>query len=97
MLDVADIKIAYNNLYKQIRKYMWEFPAVEALADLEVECYKTCPSLDNISKELNRLYYYLTSVISEDDELKLAYESLRDIISSNDTTYSKLGIMKEVQ
>lgn len=96
MISFADIQVAYNNLYKQIRKYLWDFQAVEALADLEIACYRTCQDLQEISSALNRFVTYTLEVRREDADLDKAINDLQSLINSDTSTYAKLNRVNEV-
>ena len=96
MINFADIQVAYNNLYKQVRKYLWDFQAVEALADLEIACYRTCQDLQEISSALNRFVTYTLEVRREDADLDKAINDLQSLIDSDTSTYAKLNRVNEV-
>ena len=96
MISFADIQVAYNNLYKQVRKYLWDFQAVEALADLEIACYRTCQDLHEISSALNRFVTYTLEVRREDADLDKAINDLQSLIDSDTSTYAKLNRVNEV-
>lgn len=96
MISFADIQVAYNNLYKQVRKYLWDFQAVEALADLEIACYRTCQDLQEISSALNRFVTYTLEVRREDADLDKAINDLQSLIDSDTSTYAKLNRVNEV-
>lgn len=96
MINNADVRLAYNNLYKEIRKYMWEFPAVEALADFEIACYKTCLDLYEVRDTFNQLFLYIRDIASEDEDMQESIDKLQDLINSSDTYYSDLYKVGEV-
>lgn len=96
MLNYADIQIAYNKLYTEIRRYIWSFEAVCALADLEIACYKTCPDLDEVKNAFYTFKLYAQQLFSEDEELESVFDNFEDIMNSDDTTYAKLNKVEEV-
>lgn len=96
MISYADIRVCYNKLYEEIRKYIWDFHTVEALADLEIACYQTCPDISNIRYCLSELHTHISSLFTEDEELQRAYEALHDLIYSEDEYYVKLNKVQEV-
>lgn len=96
MISCHDIQNTYNKLYAEVRRYLWDFAAVEALANLEIACYKTCPDLHEIRTALDQLSYYTHDVATEDEDLSAAVEALRELIDSDDTTYAKLNKVNEV-
>lgn len=96
MLNCATLQKAYNDLYKQIRNYMWSFQAVEAIADLEIACYKACPDLDEVRRCLNRLLQYMRDVMNDDPDLEKAVNKFQDTLSDETETYMKLNKVNEV-
>lgn len=96
MISYKSIQRAYDNLYKVIREYIWGFPVVEALADLEIESYKTCPDIVRVRSKLNNLKLQVLDVIREDEELDKAFENFNTLISESDDVYAKLTQVKEV-
>lgn len=95
MISCSEIHNLYNDLYKEIRKYFWTMPAVEALADLEVACYKACPDLVEVKNCVNNLKLYARDVILDDEDLKDAFDAF-DEINVDDTVYVKLDKVNEV-
>ncbi len=95
MISYATIQHAYNDLYVEVRKYLWEFPAVEALADLELACYQACPDLDNVRRQLSRFKSYARCV-DDDKDLNDAISAFEDILSDADETFVKLTKLNEV-
>ena len=55
MITTNDLQRLYVDMYKQIREYLWPFRIVEALADLEIACYKAFPDIDEVKKCFRRL------------------------------------------
>ena len=96
MINSLDIQNAYNELYAQVRKYFWDFSAVDALADLEIACYKACPDLIEVDRAFKRFRPYLHAVISEDDDLAQSVDEFEDIIDVEDSVYIKLNKVNEV-
>lgn len=96
MISSAKIQHEYNRMYKQIRKYIWDFSAVEALADLEVEVYRLCPDIYSIRDRLSNFRLFTREVEFEDEELQRAIDKFEDLINEDDTPFAKLWQTKEV-
>lgn len=96
MINCADLQLAYNYLYSELRKYFWSFEAVEALANLETATYRACPDLSEIKHALTQMKYYAYQTLFEDEDLKDAFESFEELLDSDDTTYMKLNKVNEV-
>ena len=96
MINCTKIQHQYNRLYKELRKYIWDFEVVEAIADLEIECYKTCQDLNLIRNVFNVLKYYVQDVAYYDEDLAKSMDKFEELISSDDTPYAKLWQVTEV-
>jgi hypothetical protein len=95
MINCTKIQYQYNRLYREIRNYIWDFDAVEALADLEIEVYKTCQDLDSIRNAFSNLRLYTREVEYYDEDLAKALDKFEELINSDDTPYAKLWMVKE--
>lgn len=83
----VDIQNKYQKLYVFLMEYLWDYKVVEALANLEISCYKTFPDKDEMLKYLNELRRGIQATyneLSEDDEpeFEKAYTALEDAINS---------------
>jgi len=96
MINCADIQTGYNKLYEEVRRYIWSFQAVEALADLELACYETCLDLTQVRAAFNRFRSYALDAMYDDEELSAAFDQFEKLINSDDTSYANLYQTKEV-
>lgn len=55
IITSIDIQNAYQKLYVFLMGYLWDYKVVEALANLEISCYKTFPDKDEMLKYLDEL------------------------------------------
>lgn len=95
MVSFADIQNAYNKVYVELRKYVWDFPTVAALADLEIAVYKTCQDLPDVRAKYYRLKGCISDVILIDEDLQKRLNIFEDLIHADDT-YVKLNQVEEV-
>jgi len=95
MISYSDIQNAYNRVYAAMRKYIWDFSVVEALADLEIAAYKTFPNLSEVRSRFYRLRGMVSYLFPEDKEMKKRFDSLGDILEE-DVTFSKINQVNEV-
>lgn len=95
MVSFAEIQNGYNNIYREIRKYIWDFPVVACLADLEIACYKTCQSLEDLRIKFARLKGLVIDVLYEDEDFKKAMDYFEDLINES-SVYVKLNQVQEV-
>lgn len=66
-----DIQTKYIKLYKFLMQYLWEYSTVEALANLELECYRMFPDKELMLKYLKELKRKIESTyneLTEDDK-----------------------------
>ena len=96
MINSADFQIRYNNIYKQIRKYIWDFDTVEKLVDFEISVYKAIPSLDEIRTCFYRLRDAVKDVESDDDDLKAEFDKFNKLIDDDQQIYKKIYQVDEV-
>lgn len=83
------------HLYKELRRFIWDFRVVTTIADLEIACMETCPNLDIIRSTFNRLKVDVSEISREDDNLKKALDAFEDVIQSEESTYAKLYQVNE--
>lgn len=95
MVSFAEIQNGYNNIYREIRKYIWDFPVVACLADLEIACYKTCQNLDDLRIKFARLKGLVTEILYEDEDFKKAMDYFESLLNENEV-YVKLNQVQEV-
>ena len=96
MISQKSIKSEYNNLYSYFRNYIWGFPAVECLADLELAVYQACPNIPDVRLKLNRLRMMASEVCRYDEDLDKAFKSFSDVVDSENEAYYKLVKVNEV-
>lgn len=96
MISSTQFQLAYNRLYKYIREYIWDFETINALADLEIETYKSFPDLDTLSKCLSTLKRLVnnTEVLLDDEDLNDAFERFQGLLDTKDTLYANLITFK---
>lgn len=95
MVSYTDIQNSYNKLYAEIRKYVWDFSTVAALADLEIEVYKTCQNIPEIRSRLSRLRSQINDIVYTDEDLKKRLDYFESLLA-DDNVYIKLNQVNEV-
>lgn len=95
MTNSNEIQTAYNNIYKAMRQYIWEFEAVNALADFEVECYQAFPDLLKLNQKYNRLKLYAKNCF-DDKEFKKPFDDFEKLLKNTDGLFVKLTQVNEV-
>lgn len=81
----VDIQNDYKKLYEFLMDFLWEYPTIEALANLEVACYHMFPDKEEMQKYLKELNYKIQSTYNEltednKDEFQKAYDKLEKSI-----------------
>lgn len=97
MVNSSDIQLAYIDLYKNIRKYIWDLDSVELIAKIEDEANKSFPDVVN----LNHLLDQLKQISKEnkiDKELLNSIDDFKHIISdvTSDDIYTSIISFKEI-
>ena len=96
MILSSDVQSKYNDLYLQLRNYIWDFKAVQAIANLEIAVYKAIPEMNAIRKAFNNLVYQVKPVSDTDEDVEKAMNSFKKLIESDDEICKKLPRVQEV-
>lgn len=96
MINSKDIQRAYNDLYIELRKYIWGFNIVEEIADLEVASYTAFPDREEIDKCLRKLKSSINNEIREDEDLEQSIKNFEELLKDDSQFYLKL-IVPEVE
>lgn len=95
-VSVKDLQRAYNDLYVQLRKYIWGFNVVMDIAELETSVYEACPDMDSVVRNLTRLSTSIRETQLEDEDLNKAICDFQELINDSDGYYLKLVTISEV-
>ena len=81
----SNIQVLYEHLYKFLMEFLWEFPVVQDLANLEISIFKRFPDKEEMQRCLSELKRDITLTYNElakDDEVefKEAFEELEAAI-----------------
>ena len=90
MISSADIKRQYVNLYRQLRQFLWDFPFVCKLVDLEDESLRKFPDMRKVRSISQELYNMSKSVRHESEELQQAFSDFLKTVQENECEYSYL-------
>lgn len=98
MIAAAIIQSAYNDLYKQLRNYIWEYETVVKIANLEVASYMAFPDIDDIRRAYSELKSDVTSsdVWSDDKELQKSMDRFEEKLDGADQIFYGLSVPKEI-
>jgi hypothetical protein len=97
MITSNEIQLAYIDLYKCLRNYIWDFETVESIANLEVASYKRFPNISEILICLHILKNNVRFKLDEkDEELDTAFDSFEQLLDSTDEVYASLKSFHEV-
>lgn len=98
MIAAAILQSAYNDLYTQLRNYIWDYETVVKIADLEVASYKAFPDIDNIRRAYERLRSdaQTSDVWTDDDKLQKAFDAFEDRLDGADQIFYGLFVPQEV-
>lgn len=99
MITATNLQCAYNDLYKEVRRYIWDFETVSALADLEVATYQTFPDIDQLKIAFSTFKRYVdsTGLLRDDEDLKRAFDAFDEILSDDDLElYANIKSFQEV-
>ena len=89
MVSNTELQLAYVELYKQFRKYIWEFKIIKDLANLEIETYRAFPDMNVLSKYFGILYSEIRNILEEDEDLNKSFESFSQLLKDVEKTIYK--------
>lgn len=97
MISIFDLQQKYMDFYKYFRNYIWNFPTIEHLADLEMCIFSAFPDIVQARNLLKLLNYDMKDGMKDSDpDLDEAYQELSDAVNESDETYYKLTQVNEV-
>lgn len=97
MISFNIIQSMYTDLYRELRKYIWDFNVIEQLADLEVACHRRLPNTDDILRCYDKLNRSVSEVAREDEDLRNALDAFYNkLTEGNGQVYAKLQQVREV-
>lgn len=99
MISSTELHNAYNDLYKQMRRYIWSINTVQILASLEVAVYKAFPDESEVRKCYDALYRDIKGDIPRDEDTEDFYKSFdefEDTLNNFDSIYNDIYVVSEV-
>lgn len=96
MVNSAALQLAYNDLYIQFRKYLWDIPVVQDLVQLEVDTYERIPDVSSVKYDLDRLKLSILNECDLDDSFYSAFQKFYDVLDGSSQSYAKLYVVDEV-
>lgn len=96
MVEINELRNNYNDLYRAMLKYSWDFTTINVLADLEVSVYTTFPDVAELERHLSRLWMCISRVALDDEDMKEAYDTFKETLDNDDEIYVKLARVQEV-
>lgn len=98
VITSKDLQNAYINLYKELRRYVWVYPAVKALVDLEVSIFSRFPDISTIKHNLNTMYDFAKNIGKDDEDLMDAFYDVFTLLedTNNDDVYADIFKVEEV-
>ena len=96
MITSTRIQQYYNKLYTCLRNYLWEYRVVQEICDLELNCYKAIPNLNDIRVSLRRVKQSAMNIVREDEELQEAFEDFESALEDETDVCLKINVMEEI-
>lgn len=98
MIQATLLQSYYNKLYKELRKYIWDFKTVEDLAEFEIAVYQRFPDIENIEKTFFKLRRDVTQsdIYKDDEDLQYALDGFEKKLEGADQLYADLNTFREV-
>lgn len=86
---------AYNKLYIQLRKYLWDMDVVQQIASLEVEVYKAVPEIPGVKRWFETLHTSIRDTAKDDEDLQSAIQLFRNTLDDASEICCKLEAVRE--
>lgn len=96
MITSTRIQQYYNKLYTSLRNYLWEYRVVQEICDLELNCYKAIPNLNDIRRSLRRVKQSSINVVRDDEELQEAFEDFESALEDETDVCLKINVMEDI-
>lgn len=101
VITSSDIQVKYEQLYKFLMDFLWEFPVVQSIANLELAIFKRFPDKDEMLRclrdlKLNISYTYNELEKDDDTEFKEAVEDLEQTIEDYEDSGCELYCVEEL-
>lgn len=90
----------YEKFYEAMRRYLWSFEGLKALAYVEDDIYTSFVDFDKLQSHLSKLYTFIKDTCKDDEKLNKSYNALIDLIADGTKPdaqiYSVLNQVNEV-
>lgn len=101
VITSSDIQVKYEQLYKFLMDFLWEFPVVQDIANLEIAIFKRFPDKDEMLRCLRNLKHNISftyNELAEDDdaEFKDAVDDLENTINEYEDPGCELYCVEEL-
>lgn len=96
LTETNEVKLAYNDMYLILCKYIWDFPVVEALADVEIEAYKVFPDIDALRRKADVLSAEIRQDSADAEDAVEAVRIFKEELDKVEKVYYKLKTPREV-
>ena len=101
VITSSDIQVKYEQLYKFLMQFLWEFRVVQSIANLELAIFKRFPDKDEMLNCLRQLKLEISHTyndMAEDDEPEFrdAVDDLEEAIEDYEDPGCELYAVEEV-
>jgi len=77
----------YIELYKVLRRYLWDIETVKMIADLELSVYRKLPNIQDIKITLHRLKRKLLQNINSSPDLNKVFLSFDSLLEESSEVF----------
>ncbi len=101
VITSSDIQVRYEQLYRFLMDFLWEFSVVQQIANLEIAIFKRFPDKDEMLKCLRELrtaisYTYNELDQADEPEFKETFDKLETAINDYEDTGYELYSVEEL-
>lgn len=92
MVSNVDMQKEYVNLYKRLRKYLWDYRFISSFVDFEDSLLCRFPDMKSVRRNLNDLYLMSTYCRRSDEDLEDAFKKFKNLVDNNECDFSYIVV-----
>lgn len=96
MISARILQNSYQNMYEEVRRYVWDIDTVEVLAELEISIFSAFPNMAKVKKFAHKFESLAHEAMKKDKELSKAVTKLIELVDSESITYHNIYQVREV-
>lgn len=96
MISSVTIQQDYNQLYRYLRNYLWDYRTLNDICELELACYTAFPSIKLVTSCLRRVKQDVLNILRIDEDVESQFNQFENDLEDACDTFLKIPVSKEV-